>query len=164
MDTLHLRVVVPKNRNLSGRMTVEQSGRILRSIQVLARGVRGDETSVFGEFGNTPPGVYDGSRFQETFAWPQKSYGPWGAVSLEAISGDALLAQDVFRRTGLLIHGGTLGGRGYWRGKGQLRITQGCLRVSNADMLFLRETLLIDLQGQKSRTTVPKVTITVQDN
>jgi hypothetical protein len=59
--------------------------------------------------GDTPKGDYVSSGITSTTGWNQNSCGPWWAIRLKAVAGDALLAQDVFGRKGLLIHGGLPG-------------------------------------------------------
>jgi lipoprotein-anchoring transpeptidase ErfK/SrfK len=87
--------------------------------------------SPFTYAGNTPTGDYISPGVVDTSGWNQASYGPWGGIRLTAVAGDALLAQDVFGRKGLLIHGGAPGRfDGY-------RSTLGCLRVSDNDMRTL---------------------------
>ncbi|MCB0416094.1 MAG: L,D-transpeptidase [Bdellovibrionaceae bacterium] len=162
-DRVHLRVVVPKNRNLSGWLYVELDGKPVTRMRVLARGSRGPGDTQFLENGNTPTGVYDGSVFQSTQNFPVESYGPWGAIRLKPLSGNAITAEKLFGRSGLLIHGGSLGGPGYWRGNGALRATYGCLRVSNSDMHTLLQLLVEDDSMGMSRATLPAVTVTIQD-
>jgi hypothetical protein len=58
----------------------------------------------------------------------KSSYGQWGAVRLKAVAGQALLAEEIFQRRGLLIHGGSPGRfDGY-------KPTLGCLRLHDDDM------------------------------
>lgn len=162
-DEYHLRVVVPKNRNLDGWLYVERDGAVLDRMKVLARGSQGTGDTQFQNNGNTPTGGYNGSSFERTDNFPQDSYGPWGALRLAPISGNALMAERLFGRTGLLIHGGAPGGSNYWRGAGALRATYGCLRVSNADMLRLRQLLFNDDKKGMTRSQLPKVVVTVSD-
>lgn len=163
MDEIHLKVVVPRNRNLDGWLYVEKGGAQVDRMRVLARGSQGPGDTQFQTNGNTPTGTYDGSVFVSTKDFPQDSYGPWGAVRLTPTSGNALTAERVFGRTGLLIHGGDLSRPGYWRGANQLRATYGCLRVSNDDMLRLRNWLLHDEKRGLCRVTPPKVVVSVQE-
>lgn len=161
MTKIHLRVVVPKNRDLRGTMRVEKNGRVLREIPVLARGSRRGGNTAFLENGNTPTGTYAGSLFSSNQGWPLASYGAWGRIQLRPVEGDAVIAEQLFGRTGLYIHGGDLATKGAW--KGGLKPTYGCLRVSNGDMLFLREVFLEDDDQQMTRATAPVVEVSVTD-
>lgn len=162
-DHIHLKIQVPANRNLSGWLYVEVDGKAVTRMRVLARGSRGPGDTQFLTNGNTPTGVYDGSTFQSTQNFPQSSYGPWGAIRLKPISGNALTAERLFGRSGLLIHGGTLGGSGYWRGAGTLRATFGCVRISNDDMKTLVGLVMEDDDLSMSRVHAPRVTVTIQE-
>ncbi len=136
---LHLNVVLPRNRNAAGWLRVERDGCPLAEFRVLGRGSRGPGDTSFLSRGNTPTGTYQGTEFVETRDWNQASYGPWGAVRLKPTSGDALLAEDVYGRRGLLIHGGAPATSGAWMGG--LKPTLGCLRLANNDVRALREII-----------------------
>lgn len=146
---LHLNVILPRNRNSTGWLRVELDGRPIAEFRALGRGSRGAGDTSFLKRGNTPTGEYRGS-FVDTEAWPQKSYGPWGAVRLKPSRGDAVMAEEIFGRRGLLVHGGALGTSSYWRGAGSLRATWGCLRLSNSDMKQLREVMEAERDDWKS--------------
>ncbi len=128
---VHLRVLLPGNRDHPGWLRVEVDGVPEREFHVLGRGSSTSENpnaqSVFKTWGNTPTGDYSGTT-ESTAKRNKRSYGHSGAVRLKALAGDALLAY-FFGRDGLLIHGGDLGGR-----FGGYRATHGCLRLSNSDM------------------------------
>jgi lipoprotein-anchoring transpeptidase ErfK/SrfK len=133
---VHLNVLLPRNRDHPGRIRVEVNGTPIGEFHVLGRGsttVNGRPTgnstrTPFWDSGDTPTGSYVSPRIESTASWNQSSYGPWGAIRLKAVAGDALVAQDIFGRKGLLIHGGAPGRfDGY-------KSTRGCLRVSNDDM------------------------------
>lgn len=134
-DRVSILVSLPKNRDVSGRLTVRDAlGRELGSYEVLGRGSRGPGDTSLQVNGNTPTGEYDGTERVDTSAWNAASYGPYGAVRLKPLGGNALVAHEVVGRDGLLIHGGAPGGKGYFRGAGALRATHGCLRLSNSDI------------------------------
>ena len=80
------------------------------------------------------------------------------------MAGLAKDAEQLVGRSGLLIHGGSRGAPGYWRGQGQLRATQGCVRLSDADMQRLT-TLLGEAQEDLARaqSTAIEVTLTVAE-
>jgi lipoprotein-anchoring transpeptidase ErfK/SrfK len=113
---------------------VEINGVPQREFHILGRGsttLKGKTInptrSPFKYAGNTPTGDYVSPSIVSTTDWDPRSYGPWGAVRLKAVAGDALLAERL-GRTGLLIHGGLEGSfDGY-------RPTLGCLRLHNTDM------------------------------
>jgi hypothetical protein len=136
-QNVDLRVMLPRNRDHPGWIRVEVNGVPKSEFRVLGRGsmtVKGKPTSKhpslspFANAGNTPTGNYVSPGIVSTETWDQHSYGPWGAIRLTAVAGDALLAQHKYGRSGLLIHGGDPGRfDGY-------RSTLGCLRLSNQDM------------------------------
>lgn len=162
-----IRVELPKNRDLSGRLKLfDMKRKLIASMEVLGRGNKGPgDTSMLKE-GNTPTGSYDGSEMVDTVGWDTAKYGDYGAIRLRPIGGNALFAHDVMGRRGLLIHGGDLGGAKDFRGVGELRATQGCLRVRNSDMrLLLHElkNLRIDPYNKVCWTGVT-VTVHVLEN
>ena len=141
MPHVHLRAVFPQDRDRTGTLKVEQDGRLLAEFPALGRGSRGGGETSLLKNGNAPAGDYLGTRLESTAHRDQNSYGPWGTVRLSPIGGRALLAERIGHRSGLLIHGGSLGGARYWRGAGALRATHGCIRLSNEDMKRLKEIL-----------------------
>ena len=136
---LHLNIVLPRNRDLTGWLRVEKDGRPVAEFRALGRGSRGAGETSFLERGNTPTGTYRGTGFAETKGRNQASYGPWGAVRLKPTSGHAVLAEDVFGRRGLLIHGGAPATGGRW--SGSLQPTHGCIRLANDDVWALRDLI-----------------------
>ena len=164
MPGIHLRVLLPRNRDVTGCMIVEVDGRQERHIPVLGRGSRGPGDTWRLEKGNTPTGVYEGSELADTSAWNQDSYGPWGAVRLKPLSGNALLAEQQLGRRRLLIHGGTPMGPNVWRGEGALNPTWGCLRISNQDMRALRDIIFATARDEADAICRPvDVGITVDE-
>lgn len=133
MRKIKLNVLLHKNRDLTGHLRLEIDGRVIGIFKILGRGSRGGGDTSLRNKGNTPTGTYDGNTKVDTSKWSRVSYGPNGAIRLKPIQGKALLAESL-GRSGLLIHGGDPGSEGYWRGKGALRATHGCLRLSNLDM------------------------------
>jgi hypothetical protein len=135
---VHLNVLLPRNRNRPGRIRVELNGAPQAEFRILGRGsttVKGRPTgnptlSPLLHAGNTPTGDYASPGIVSTAGWDRDSYGPWGAIRLRAVAGEALLAERLGRE-GLLIHGGAEG-----RFSG-FRSTLGCLRLHNADMKAL---------------------------
>jgi len=142
---LVIRVLLPRDRHKVGWLRVEREGEVLFEVPVLGRGKRG--RGVFATSGDTPTGSYGGEVFQDTSSWNQRSYGPWGAVRLRPMGGDAILA-EAFGRDGLLIHGGAS------RASGRLRPTYGCLRVSNEDMKRIRGVVLGGRRDDESLMSV----------
>jgi len=147
---VHLNVLLPRNRNHTGWIRIELDGRPQREFRILGRGstkVNGRPTgnstlSPLSYAGNTPTGDYVSPGIVSTADWDRDSYGPWGAVRLTAVAGEALLAARLGRK-GLLIHGGAAGHfEGY-------RSTLGCLRLQNADM----KTLIGMISGAGANAT-----------
>jgi len=162
MPHVHLRAVFPKDRDRTGKLRVEQDGQLLAEFTALGRGSRGGGETSLLENGNTPAGDYVAPGVETTAGRDQKSYGPWGAVRLSPIGGRALLAERIGHRSGLLIHGGSLGGAGYWRGSGALRATHGCIRLSNDDMKRLKD--ILEYVSLAENTCVrPIVTVSVEE-
>jgi hypothetical protein len=93
-------------------------------------------------FGDTPLGTYSVPGMEVTGDGTGRSthsYGPNGAIRLNPISGDAATAAIAGRQY-LLIHGGDL------NGAGALRPTNGCIRLSNADMASLVNSIAVEAQ------------------
>lgn len=160
MSEVQITVKLPQNRDKSGTLTVESKGGQPRTYEVLGRGSRGPGDTSFQTNGNTPTGDYSGVQFERKDN--ARSYGPV-ALRLQAKSGDALIAHDGFGRDGLLIHGGDLGGAGYWRGEGELRATHGCLRLRNEDMINLQTYVESAATNAETMTCdLTKITVTVE--
>lgn len=142
---IQLVVILPKNRDHTGELDLLIDGKPKAQFRVLGRGSSttvsasgkiiptGNPTrSPLLSYGDTPKGDYKVVDIEEKK--DRKKYGPYGVLRLHAVSGDAFLAEALGRR-GLLIHGGPPGKYdGY-------RPTLGCLRVSDHDMLRLRNIL-----------------------
>lgn len=98
----------------------------------------------FRRNGDTPTGSYDGSvdpprvpaKDPDRAKW-LRSYGQWPTIRMTPTAGDALTAWTNGRR-GLLIHGGDADK------VGNLRPTNGCIRVDNVSQLSLVEFLRKD--------------------
>jgi hypothetical protein len=88
-------------------------------------------------FGDFPLGEYSG-QLVELPSPPgpvfEREYGPYGYIVLTAVAGDALQAQKN-GRYGIRVHAGDP------YPSGGLRPTHGCLRLSNADFLELRQAI-----------------------
>jgi len=163
MAHVHLRVLFPRNRTRTGLLRVEQDGRIIAEFAALGRGNRGQgDTSLLNE-GNTPTGIYTATGLESAAGRDLKKYGPWGAVRLKPVGGQALLAERIGHRSGLLIHGGSLGSTGYWRGEGALRATHGCIRLSNEDIRRLKQ-IFEDASLGKDKCAAPTVTVSVEEH
>lgn len=154
-----LRVVLSKDRNKTGMMYLEADNQTIAGFKVLGRGSKGSGDTSMKKNGNTPTGTYSGNERVSTGMWNQKSYGPHGAIRLQPTSGRALKAKGK-GRSGLLIHGGDLSKKGYFRGEDQLRATYGCLRLSNADMdkLF---TKLIEVSENHEERISEELNVTI---
>jgi lipoprotein-anchoring transpeptidase ErfK/SrfK len=114
--------------------------------------------------GNTPTGEYQVERMEATGDWNQSSYGPNGALRLRPVSGNALAAEQIAGRQGLLVHGGSPSANGYWRGGGELRATHGCLRLRDQDVKRLANLLFEASNDPKQNQCEPiNVRLTVTD-
>ena len=167
MSRIDLEVHLSSNRNLSGVLIAKDhlTGRILGQFQALGRGSQGLGDTQMQVNGNTPTGTYRVLRVESTQGWAQTSYGPNGALRLDPVSGNALSAEQLAGRRGLLIHGGTLGGSTYWRGANELRATHGCIRLSNANMAQLVGILFdATLDSRKQQSTAIEVNLAVRDH
>jgi hypothetical protein len=162
MPHVHLRALFPRDRDRTGALRVEQDGLLLAEFPALGRGSRGGGDTTLLENGNTPAGEYDATDLEGTTYRNLNSYGPWGAVRLSPVGGRALLAERIGHRSGLLIHGGSLGAAGYWRDAGALRATHGCIRLSNEDMKSLKE-ILENASLEENRCVRPVVTVSVEE-
>ena len=93
-------------------------------------------------FGDHPFGLSNAVavRWSTTDAERQK-YGPV-RILLEGLAGDALVAKQN-GRTGICIHGGPLR-------EGQLRATNGCLRVDDDTAVALARAVEIELQAGRA--------------
>jgi hypothetical protein len=88
-------------------------------------------------YGDTPEGIYGINRAVATgngTVYTAHSYGPYGALVLQPISGDAQTAANA-GRIGLMIHSGDAGQTN------PLRPTHGCLRLSNDSMNALMQAI-----------------------
>lgn len=162
MKHIQLNALFPKNRDSAGWLRVEVDGRPVAEFRALARGSRGPgDTSLLNK-GNTPTGTYSANDLIETRNWEkQRSYGPYGAVRLKPISGNAVLA-EVLGRSGLLIHGGAPGDQNTWPSRLGLRPTRGCIRLSNADMKELI-ALLTEARSDGTACLVTDIQLSVQE-
>lgn len=87
-------------------------------------------------WGNTPTGDYQiqGLLNHGTLEANLHSYGPWDALVLDGLTGDAYAAtHGTGERSGIEAHGGDPSSTG------GLRVTHGCPRSSNADQKTLVE-------------------------
>jgi lipoprotein-anchoring transpeptidase ErfK/SrfK len=159
-------LMLSSNRDQSGLLIARDTstGRVLGYFEALARGSQGPGDTQTEVNGNTPTGNYRVTTIENTSTWNQNSYGPNGALRLLPISGNARAAEQLAGREGLLIHGGSIGNQGYWRGANELRATHGCVRLRNEDMQRLGQVLYDaanDPLAQQSREI--EVTLTVAD-
>ncbi len=151
-----INVVLPKNRDFPGTMTVLIDGAATGfSCLVKGRGSAGGGNTMFTNKGNTPDGTYRGE-IVATKGWNENSYGPNGAIRLHPLSGNAYKAWKTYKRTGLLIHGGSPPKEAYKNlevNSGGLRPTYGCLRLSDDNVLKL-----MTLLGDARRVSIPQKT------
>ena len=136
MQKILIEVVLPKNRRYLGSLRLIQNRRELSRYKVLGRGARKEKgNTVFLENGNTPTGTYKGTLKFRTNDFER--FGKNGAVELFPKSGDARIAQDIFGRENLQIHGG----RSKW-GPLIKRNTFGCLRMKDNDVKDMVDKIL----------------------
>ena len=141
-------ITLHRNRSLPGELFLIDGEtrllvcRCLGKADSLSAAEAGNPTrDPFRRYGDTPTGKYQGSvdpprvpaQGSELAKW-LRSYGQWPTIRLEPVSGDALTAKNNGRR-GLLIHGGDP------NNVGNLRPTNGCIRVDNVSQLSLVEAL-----------------------
>ena len=150
-------VVLPKNRVNPGTLELRDGDTVVAGpFPVLgkadnqAAAQKGNPTrNPEREDGDTPLGEYGITEVVPTGgpAMPAHSYGPNGALRLNPVAGQALIAKRN-GRTGLLIHGGDPR-----PSDGGLRPTHGCLRVSDPNMAVLAP-LVRDLLARGEDVTV----------
>ena len=143
---LTIKIVLSENRDDTGRLELldETGSRLAGPFPAYGRSdtktatKHGNPSRVRTKlFGDTPQGDY---RVPETVltggstGYPDRSYGPNGALRLDPAGGEALTAK-LNGRTGLLIHGGAPGKQG------RLRATHGCIRLSNEDIKKLLKAI-----------------------
>ncbi len=128
-----IKITLPKNRRNYGVLQVWKGPALQQEMQCMGRA----DTFLSAKAGNptrdplkvdgdTPTGEYSGETGKAPA--PAHSYGPTAVIRLTPVSGQAKLAADGGKRSGLLIHGGDLGLAD------ALRPTEGCVRVSNEGM------------------------------
>lgn len=118
-------ITVPRDRRLTASLSIEdeQFTCLCKADNQTAAKKGNPSRDPLKMFGDTPLGLYKakvGSRLPG-----ERSYGKFPVIRLTPTSGDALIAKQKGRRSGLLIHGGHLGPQG------RLRPTNGCVRVSD---------------------------------
>ncbi len=164
MSKVILKVLLARNRDREGTMTVVVDGHPLRTFKVLGRGSAGSGDTQFKHNGNTPTGLWEGKGWQDTSKKDPLAYGPNGAEILEPVSGNALIASTVFHRDLFRIHGGALDPRPNSPWYGGLNPTNGCLRLSNQDIKTLSALLYnASIDDEKRVCVTPKVWVNVQE-
>lgn len=144
----HIDVVLPANRNYKGTIALfDASGTTMLTGDCLGQSVSGDPMDV--EFGRTPTGEYIGYLGEHYGA--TSSYGPYLAVRTEPISGIVKTSG----REDIWIHGGdpiTDTTSTHY----PLRVTEGCVRVTNGRQLQIQNTItnLVSNQYHDAEGTV----------
>jgi len=139
-----IRAVLPKDRNLAGRLWVEDNnGNVIagpvdaigQADRTTAKERKNPQRDPLLPYGNTPLGTYvvAGFRAPEN---DNKAYrlGPYNRIELIPIGGEALTAAENGRDS-LQIHGGHL------NGQGNMRPTNGCVRLRNEDMAIILDAI-----------------------
>lgn len=145
-QTLQIVVDLPLDRTKTGSLRlVDDTGTTLagpydvigKSDNGLAASHGNPSRNPLLPYGDTPEGVYAVSRAVVTggeTGYAERSYGPYGALVLQPVSGDAQAAAAA-GRVGLMIHAGDPGQTN------PLRPTEGCLRLGNASINALMQAL-----------------------
>jgi hypothetical protein len=139
MPGVTIEVNLPADRSEGTLRVLNSAGQVvLTDIRALGRADRGaaqahgnQNRDPLHRYGDTPIGGYQVVQIFSTGSgtpYDATMYGPNGAIRLDPVAGEAYTAR-LNGRTGLLIHSGR--DRGPGRG---LVPTNGCLRVTNADM------------------------------
>ena len=147
MNNIQIVVGLPKNRDKTGKLSLQINYRTIKTYSVLGRGSRGNgETSLQIE-GNTPTGKYISTKIEDTSKWKRDSYGRYGAIRLTPMKGNALLAKWNGRK-GILIHGGGLR-------NGELKPTLGCLRLHNEDIRdLINQIIKVSIKNNKIQPSI----------
>ncbi len=139
-------ILLPFDRNLEGELSIQdQTGRVTegpfaisgRAADSIAAAHGNPQRNPLLPYGDPPCGLYKIGGIRESCAATglrPDLYGRAGAIVLLPWSGDAALA-DAVGRFEILIHGGALSERG------ELRVTSGHFRVSDAVMAALKTEL-----------------------
>gem|GEM_PF-6187716 len=132
-----IKVTLPRDRTQTGTLSlIGNNGLKYADFETLGRGSpckanNNNSSNTFLRNANTPEGLYSLSKVMSTENQNQRSFGPNGKIMLTPLLGDASLSY----RTELRIHGGDL------NSSGELRPTNGCLRLSNENMAKLAEMI-----------------------
>jgi hypothetical protein len=144
--TRNLVVTLHPARNHTGMLRLEDTnGRLIlgpvpvagRSSDARAEQHGNPRRDPLLRYGDTPTGTYRATRILksgEGTLYEHHAYGPHGVIVLEAVSGDAALA-DAAGRHRLFIEGGDIGRRG------NIRSTTGALRLTNTHQAALLAAL-----------------------
>ncbi|HWP97352.1 MAG TPA: L,D-transpeptidase [Syntrophomonadaceae bacterium] len=125
-------VALPQNRFTKGTLTLySSSGTVLMRAACLGLSQYHSITTMSQTNGNTPTGEYRG--YLDGPYAPTHSYGPYQVINMTGISGLA----ETSGRGGIWIHGGDPASDPS-KSYSPLRMTNGCVRISNADQLKLQ--------------------------
>lgn len=170
MSGVVIEVKLANDRRQAGTLVVRKVGGqvLLADIPVLGRADQGTAERMqnasadpLKPFGNTPLGGYGVTQIISTgpgTPYDAVRYGPNGAIRLEPVSGDALVAK-LNGRTGLLIHAGRE------KANGKLTPTNGCLRVSNSNMRRIIDAIVsASNNAAQNRCEVLQISVGVADS
>lgn len=138
-----INVVLPSNRSELGDLFLyKYNSNPVYSTECLGKSASNASPLVY--YGNTPTGTYTGFLYEhnkDTY-----SYGPYKVINMTGVSGQIIESG----RDGIWIHGGDPSE------SGGLRVTNGCVRVSNSAQLQLENyiTDLISNQYHLSQGTI----------
>jgi hypothetical protein len=121
-------VLTPHDRMRPGKLSVDdfECACLCRADTTAAKKAGNPNRDPLRRFGDTPTGRY-GVKIGPVLP-PLRSYGPNPVIRLSALSGQALDATHLYKRSGIDLHGGDLAADGV-----SLRPTDGCIRVANED-------------------------------
>lgn len=129
---MQITVTLNRNRNIPGTLrAVSSAGEVLqmaclgKADRTIAAAHGNPTCDPLKPFGDTTVGTYSG--FLTVPGANLRSYGPFRRIALHAVAGDAWKAKRN-GRAGEMAHGGDLAAGG------ELRPTEGCVRVANPDM------------------------------
>ncbi|WP_281631991.1 L,D-transpeptidase family protein [Flavobacterium luteolum] len=134
--TAYINVIVPKDRRTEGMFVFFDDTEIVQKGYALAMGTVNNNFFERNGKGSTPTGLWSSS-YSKTHIG-EASYGDYGLIHIDGMTGDAKKATAPGKRDGIAIHSGHTTKVGI-NDNGPLMVTYGCIRVYNADMKELVE-------------------------
>jgi hypothetical protein len=165
---MRMRIDLPRDRDRCGRLSLlDDRSRVIfgpvwcagRASDGAAAGYGNDGRSYLLPYGDTPPGAYKIKKLISMRGASPRAvmqFGRFGAISLTAIDGPAVIADSVGRFE-IWIHGGSRDPQG------RLRPTNGSLRLADEDVFRLvnlvkgHEGLRVDVREANNKPDAPAV-------